>query len=375
MQVSIFNKVHFPIKINKYTFEPFREQMINISSVDSIFREIRSCKYLRIGKHNNKEYMKKHKLKEGSLFNFIYDNNNQHTGNNYKYAIQALSKPIIKYLNDWEFNSIPLKKINIRFFSSLRINQLAKSPVGPNDVFMSHGIGDKNYWIGDNIKDYKFVFAVGKAWEERMRKTGYKGEIFLSGYTKLDPLINGDIKKTEYQKPFIVWAPTHGYSSKNKGRSSYPQCLDLIQKIPNDYIAKIALHPTSKVNKNEKQTPTLEDLLNANVVIADAGSTLYEAWILGKPVIFPDWICQADTLNHFKKDPDNFEYQIYDKQIGYHAKNMNELNKMIEIALTKGMKDESKEFIEKIYPEKIRGKAGEKTAYHLKEIANYLNLK
>lgn len=374
MNISILNKVHFPIKIDKYVFPPFTEIILKIASVDSVFREIRTCKHLRIGKLNNKEYIKKHKLRTGSLFNFCYDERNQHSGNNYKYAIEALSNPVTKYLNNFEFSDIPLRKINIRFFSSLRINQLAKAPVGPYDIFMSHGIADKNYWIGSHIKDFKFAFVPGIAWYNRMRKTGYKGEIFINGYTKLDPLIN-DLKKESSDKPFILWAPTHGYTGKDKGRSSYPQCLTLIDEISKDYKTKIALHPTSKVNSGEKQTPTLIDLLNADVVIADAGSTLYEAWILGKPVVFPDWICKKDVLNHFKKDPDNFEYKIYNDGIGYHAKDIKEMNKMIEIALNKGMRDQEKEFIETIYPQKLRGKSGEITSYHLKEIANYLNLK
>jgi len=36
--------------------------------------------------------------------------------------------------------------------------------------------------------------------------------------------------------------------------------------------------------------PTMQPLVDADVVIADAGSTIYEAWALGKPVIFPDWL-------------------------------------------------------------------------------------
>ena len=376
MLVNILNKVHYPITIDKYRFEPFEEITIRIDS-NEIFREIRSNRELRVGKLDNQAYMKRHGLKKGNKINFVYDNMSQHAGEAYIHAIEALSNPIIKHLpkKDIGYSKIPLTRMNIRFFNSARINEQGKAPVGANDIFFSHGIGDKNYWKGDKIKDYKYAFVPGPAWEKRMRNTGYKGEIFVCGYTKLDPLINIDknsIKKN--LKPKILWAPTHGYHSKNKGRSSYPVFLRYLDQIPKDYDLVTSLHPTSKMHNKKKQLPTTNELLEADIVIADAGSTLYEAWILGKPVIFPDWICAKDTMNHFKSDPANFEYQIYSKKIGYHAKDMKDMIKLFDIALSDGMKDLEKEFIEEIYPTDLRGKAGETAAKQILELANRLKI-
>jgi len=375
MIVNVFNKAHFLIEIGHYKFKPFEEIQITHPKED-IFRLIRSNRNLRLDKVNNEDYKKRHNLCDGNRFNFCYDTGNQHQPSAYKYVIESLSNPIIKFLAAGQFNYVenPLKKINMRFFSSYRLNQQGKCPVGPRDIFMSHGIGDKNYWKASKINDYKYAFVPGPAWEKRMRNTGYKGEIFITGYTKLDPLINGEYKKTERKKPYILWMPTHGYNNKNRGRSSFPQCLELINQISNKYETGLALHPTSKLNNKVKHTPTIQELFDADIVIADAGSNIYEAWILGKPVIFPHWLCAKSVLTHFADDPNNFEYQIYSKKIGYHAKDMKELNKMIDIALTDGMRQEETEFIEKIYPEKIRGKAGELAAKSLLDIAKSLNL-
>jgi hypothetical protein len=376
MVVNILNRVHYPIIIDKYRFEPFEEITIRIDS-NELFREIRSNRGLRVGKLDNQAYMKRHGLKKGNKINFVYDNMSQHAGEAYIHAIEALSNPIMKHLpkKDIGYSKIPLTRMNIRFFNSARINEQGKAPVGSNDIFFSHGIGDKNYWKGDKIEDYKYAFVPGPAWEKRMRNTGYKGEIFVCGYTKLDPLINIDknsIKKNS--KPKILWAPTHGYHSKNKGRSSYPAFSKYLDQIPNDFEVITSLHPTSKMHNNIKQLPTMEALLEADIIIADAGSTLYEAWILNKPVIFPDWICAKDTMNHFKTDPANFEYQIYSKKIGYHAKDMKGMIKLFDIALSDGMKDLEKEFIEEIYPSKLRGKAGETAAKQILELAEKLKI-
>lgn len=379
MLVNIMNKAHWTIEIDKYIFPPYKEIKVNVGSMDTAFRLIRSCKSLRVGKHNNLDYIKRHKLVEGKKYNFIYDIISQHAGSAYKYAIKALADPILKFFNkeDAGYFNIPApgpngKGINCRFFNSSRIAEQGKCPVGPNDIFISHGIGDKNYWIGKRIKDFNYAFCPGPIWANRMRDTGYKGEIFIVGYTKLDPIFNREYEKNKKTKPYVVWLPTHGYSNKHKGRSSYPEFNKFIKDISSAYEFGNGMHPTTKLHSKKKQLPTVQELVDADVIIADAGSTVYEAWAVGKPVIFPDWICKKDVMTHFKNDTQNLEYQIYSKGIGYHAKDIKHMNQLIEKALQNGMKDEEKEFIEDIFPKKLRGNAG-KTAYKaLIEISNNL---
>ena len=368
LDVTILNKGHYPITVQGVLFNPYEEVKIEIETTSSLFYELRVNKNLRIGKLNNEEWLKKHKPEKIYKINAVYDAGNQHRGRAYVKAIEALANPILKHLDGFtsSFVDRPQPGVNIRFFSSMRIRQQGKSQVGPYDVFMSHGIGDKDYWTGPHIADYKFALVPGRAWKERMRLTGYKGEIFEVGYTKLDPLFQGEYVRTERKKPYVVWAPTHGYVSKHRGRSSYPQCLTLINEIPSIYEKHLALHPTSKINKGKNQDVTMQALIDADVVIADAGSTLYEAWALGKPVIFPDWLCKADILKHF--GPDNLEYHIYSQNIGYHAKDMEHLIKLIDIALHGGMRQPEIEFIEDIFPAKFRGVSGMNSAIALKQI-------
>lgn len=373
MLINIMNKSHWTIKIDKYIFPPYKEININVGSMDYNFKLIRSNKNLRVGKHNNEDYIRRNKLIKGEKYNFIYDIVSQHAGAAYKYAIESLANPIYENLPkaDAGFFNRPVpgpkeKGINCRFFNSTRIMQQGKCPVGPHDIFISHGIGDKNYWIGKRIEEFKFAFCPGTIWHDRMRDTGYKGEIFITGYTKLDPIFQGKYEKTKRNKPYIAWLPTHGYSNKNKGRSSYPTFLKYIKEIPDIYEVGNGMHPTTKMHSRQKQVPTMQELVDADVVIADAGSTLYEAWALGKPVIFPDWICRKDIMNHFS--PRNLEYQIYCKKIGYHAKDMKDLISLIEKALADGMKSEETAFIEGIFPSKLRGKSGEVAAKALMDI-------
>jgi hypothetical protein len=360
--MKVLNIFHNDIEIGPYNFPSFQEVSINVNISDPIFRDIRCNKMLRVDKYNNDEYIKKHKLDTSKKYNMCYDSNES-----YIHAIEALADPIMKHLEPSEcgYCDRPMKGVNIRFFNSRRLREGNKIDIGKNDIFMSHGIGDKNYWIGKFIDGFNYAFSPGPLWTERMRNTGFKGEIFEVGYTKLDPLfpIYYEGKK---DKPIVSWLPTHGYHSKDKGRSSYPFFEDYIKDISNDYYVNTGNHPTTKLHMRQKQNPTLELYRQSDVIIADAGSTLYEAWALGIPVIFPDWICKDDVLRHFKDDPNNLEYRIYNEGIGYHAKDMKELNKMLDLAMVNGFCNQEEEFIDGVFPEKYRGRSGENVANVLK---------
>ena len=368
-EVNVFNKTHFEVDLEGFSFSPGEEIWIEIETNSMRFRTIRADKRLRVGRIDN-EVWNKRNYEETYAFNMVYDAGMLARSFAYPKVIEALATPIIKYLPEGSagFTNFPARTgLNLRFFSERRIHEQGKHPVGPKDVFMSHGIGDKEYWNAEMIKGFSNVLVPGPAWKEKIEKGGYKGRIFVTGYTKLDPLFNGGYKRNKYSKPYIVWAPTHGYYKTHKGRSSYPECLQLIKEIPNIYEKKIALHPANKIRHSRSKDVTLQELLDADVVIADAGSTLYEAWALGKPVIFPDWLCKWDILDRF--GPENLEYQIYSKGIGYHAENMKHLVELIEVALAEGMREPEKEFMERIFPTNLRGKAGEASAKALLQIS------
>lgn len=332
------------------------EKIIEIETNSKKYRMLRSVKGLRVDRILNKKWAED--LKSDYEINFVYDSRTIYEPGTYVKVIQSLSDPIIKYLPEGTagYSCRPVIGMNIRFFSENRIIKHGKRPVGPNDIFMSHGIGDKDYWLAEYIASFPHAIVPGPAWKKRIEKGGYKGKVHVVGYTKLDPVFQGDYTRQKREKPYVVWAPTHVYHRNFKGRSSYPQCIELIKEIPDCYETGLAFHPSARKEKDV----TMQELLDADVVIADAGSTLYEAWALGKPVIFPDWICKKDILNKFA--PGNLEYEIYSKGIGYHAKDMIDLIDLIERALVNGMQPAEAEFMENIFPTELRGVSGKKAA-------------
>ena len=115
--------------------------------------------------------------------------------------------------------------------------------------------------------------------------------------------------------------------------------------------------------------PTIQPLVDADVVIADAGSTIYEAWALGKPVIFPDWLVRDGVLNRFKG---TFEAKCYADNLGYHAKSFKHLLELIPEAIGKGIDERAVDFAQELFPASLKGNSGKTIAKILRRLANEL---
>ena len=146
--INVFNTVHFPIEVAGFIFPPGEEVTIQVEINSMTFRKLRSIKALRVNRFDSEEWKTQHRPDSRYEYNMVYDIPSQKRGGPYTRVVEALSNPILKHLPEGSagFTLKPGIGLNLRFFSESRITQLGKSPVGPNDVFMSHGIGDKNYW-------------------------------------------------------------------------------------------------------------------------------------------------------------------------------------------------------------------------------------
>jgi CDP-glycerol glycerophosphotransferase (TagB/SpsB family) len=80
----------------------------------------------------------------------------------------------------------------------------------------------------------------------------------------------------------------------------------------------VSVHPRNRTDR----TPTGASMPRADIVVADFGTTVYEAWALGKPVIFPRWLL-ADRIAEYM--PSSAESHIFSERIGYHPDSFDEL--------------------------------------------------
>jgi hypothetical protein len=276
---------------------------------------------------------------------FVKDIGDYFARDKYEAALNALIEPVRKHLPGSVVTHEPVQgAVNVRYFTKIPSHQ-------PDDVFVSHGIADKRWRTYSAIKLFPHIFHSGPAWQEKYLIEGCPADrLFQVGYAKLDPAFDGTL--TRGDGPRVLWAPTH--------RRAWPYTYEDLEKIIRRLGVGISRHP----QEAGPRACTLQALIDADVVIADGGSTLYEAWALGKPVVFPTWLMKIGRLIL----PKTFEQNLYHARIGYHAESELDLQRQIDLALANGITPAERDFIEGIFPTYLRGTSGKAHADALRYI-------
>jgi len=247
---------------------------------------------------------------------------------------EEFSEGVSGELPGWESSSSILKTrpdaVNVTFFIYRRAH-----------IMMSHGVADKNYLSrmdpkgGYEINKYHYVCVPGEWLKKKLLSTpGVElnaDQIRIVGWPRLDALLKADKKRRDLpqdalpsKKRKVLWAPTHaGGSDRDYAISSYPGMLAYEDRLAREFQYTASLHP----NLREGGKPTFEALVEADIVIADRGTMVYEAWALGKPVIFPSWLIGEGNRRY---DLGSAEQHIFENNIGFHANSIDELIDMAE---------------------------------------------
>ncbi|NQD74517.1 hypothetical protein [Pseudomonas sp. CM27] len=285
-------------------------------------------------------------------------------------------------LPDWESTQAPVSTragaVNVTFFIYRRAH-----------VMMSHGLADKNYLTrrdpqrGFEINKYRSVCVPGDWLKRKLLNTrGVElsaNQIKVVGWPRIDTLLAAQKKQLSEQtmadkiaklSPFrkikVLWAPTHNAESKAGIISSYPGILPYEDRLRALFDYDFSLHP----NLRESKKPTFEKLIEADVVIADRGTLVYEAWALGKPVIFPSWLIGEGNLYD---DLGSAESHIYHERLGLHANSFDEMVDMIREVKKPDMR--TLQFMESYLPRRTLGRSYELIANCVSEVWESGNLR
>ena len=205
----------------------------------------------------------------------------------------------------------------------------------PSDVVMSHGVADKNYFFrhtedGERISNsLKHVFVPGEWLRQRLLKakslTLSPEQIHAVGWPRLDRLLALQARHPpaprEGRKPKVLWAPPHDYARRGEDKvstSSYPDLMPYLDYLNEHLDLEVSLHPRNRKDKK----PTEEKLIECDYVISDFGTMVYEAWALGRPVIFPSWIIGDRIVQYLRQAA---EAHIFREGIGHHARSPEEI--------------------------------------------------
>jgi hypothetical protein len=290
-----------------------------------------------------------------------------------------LVQPIIEHLDPAEYDVVRWPQpnsVNV-YYTHRSVQGVNHDPPGSVSVFVSHGIADKDWRSASRLRNqWDWVFVSGPAWSAKLAGGRFPLErVCEVGYTKIDPVYPLQRSPAPDGRIRVLWAPTHGGGGEahingpepigRHKRTSHWRGAELLALLdPDRFDVTVALHPRHRPDKRA----TLDEYRSCDVVIADGGSTIYEAWALGLPAVFPAWITRDANVQRPLRAW-TFEADIYAHQIDYHAGRPDRFAATIERAVAAGITREAVEFVEQILPARYRGRSGELHAEALRAIA------
>jgi hypothetical protein len=246
------------------------------------------------------------------------------------------------------------------------------------DVLLSHGLADKRYlWRRDAetkqplLNGFDHVLVPGPWLRDRLLATRDialgPDRIHIVGWPRLDPLlaqrpaaaIDADVPRRRLR---VLWAPTHDYRKRGPQQlpvSSYPAFEQHLPSLREHADVAVSVHPRNRRDKR----PTSDLLLWADVVISDFGTMVYEAWALGKPVLFPFWLV-GDLV--IEQQRHSTEAEIYRRRIGHHPTSIDELIDLVAAGPT--LTPDVTAFMDRYLDPRFHGTAGRRAACVLDHI-------
>ena len=259
-------------------------------------------------------------------------------------------------------------------------------------VLMQHGVGPKSiyYEVSQNPTSVRFVEGIKRL--SKLEKMFPSGNFIDSGFAKLDPVINNDLKfeslsslGLDENKPTLLYAPTFYPSSIELFNKNFPEdfkdyniilkphffsltlkkykaqklLLEAWEKFDNVYLTKI------------EDYNLLKFMIISDVLISDASSSIFEFAALDKPVIWCDfyklrWTYRGLFSFRFKKRVDEsikIFHQLCERSENY----LSLKNAVLDTIANPNSKKSIRHSITKEYVGKVDGLCSRRIVDYLKE--------
>lgn len=262
---------------------------------------------------------------------------------------------------------------------SLNFGLFIRPKFDPADVVMSHGLADKKYFLrrnrftGERICNQLAHVLLPGEWLKRRLLAVDDLEIgaerlHVVGWPRLDALLATQrelaaVPRMPGSKPKVLWAPTHDYARRGEERvsmSSFPELQEFIPFFERHFDLAVSLHPRNRADKE----PTHQALLDCDFVISDYGTLVYEAWALGKPVIFPHWLIGDRIRRYLRRSA---EAHIFNERLGLHADSPQQIVDFVMDGA--GMDERTSAFMADYLEPTYAGRSGQRVATLLRDLS------
>jgi len=248
----------------------------------------------------------------------------------------------------------------------------------PADVFLMFDLADRqhlNQIQADGksaLSNFKKILVPGQ-WMARSllgdKRLGLKAtDVLVVGAPRIDylrSLAEQAGETGERTTPRVLFAPIHSnwFDAAGNPMSSSSGLQEYLEELGHHCELTVSEDQRNKINKR----PVTRELIDADIVITDYTSVAYEAWALGKPVIFPRWILGDAIL---EKAPNSAEAEIYRRKLGYHPESFDALLELIVAGSKLEVSAEVKDFCREYLSNFEESNSASKICAHLEYLSD-----
>ncbi|MGH1576465.1 CDP-glycerol glycerophosphotransferase family protein [Planktotalea sp.] len=249
-----------------------------------------------------------------------------------------------------------------------------------SDVFLNFDLSDRRALIqkdydGVPLASYFKHLLVPGRWSRNALLSDSEtalqpDQVFITGSPRIDFLRDLAAKRPSPEGPLkVLFCPLHSnwFDADGQVMSCDEEFSPLLPMLEDLCTVTKVVDQRNLPGKK----PVTQELLDADVIITDYTSVMFEAWALGKPVIFPRWIAGNRVVIKAAKTA---EAHVYREKIGHHPTSLVEMRALLEqgreLGLGEGVDAFMDEYLYNYDPSK---NAAQTTAQTLEFIADERN--
>ena len=279
-------------------------------------------------------------------------------GGGYEVVVGRIIAAITEHLGAVNIRRQPVADtFNVHFFCEHRDHITGKVRQHP-DMYIAHGWNQKLFGqFVESLNQFRYIGVPGPVVEEFLKSHGFAPERLLTvGHPGMDTFFQFPIAPIVAEKPRVIVAYSHSTFAP-----LWKTMPDLFKnRLADEFDVTDIVHPAYGARMARDYLP------GAVACLTDVSGTMFEAWSMGVPVVFPTWSIAKGTET---QQPGSPLCRVYEERIGYHVEDSTDFFATVKEAAANGITPEEVTFIDEYFPRELRGHSGEVAAKAILRVA------